>query len=220
MIDPYDVFDISETTIKAKKTCKLAINTKLYDDNFFTEFVDKINLPGVLQFQVPEYDDYTQIILLYPVDVMKNNSYHSNKGTIYITYEPENIIIQQEYVQDTSDVGVLNRILQGQIKYIKDPKILLNMLHDTLPSVDLIHLELILSNMFRLEDNLNIKCRIKGNYKNSVILSQRQQPKQDSWHSAMSFQHIDRAITHGLVEERNSEQNPIELVLSEKFKQI
>jgi len=220
MIDPHDVLDIDVSTIKTKKLCKIIIDTRLYDDKYFTEFSDKINLPGILQFQVPEYNDYTQIILLYNIDLKKNNSYFMNKSLINITYEPGELIVFQEYVSETSDVGTLNRILQGQIKYITDPNILLNMLHNTLPTIDLIHLELILSNMFRLSSDLNIKCRLSGDYKNSTILSQRQQPKQDSWHSAMSFQYIDRAITQGLVDEKDSEQNPIELVLSEKFKNI
>ena len=220
MIQPNEVFDISKNKITTRVECIITIDEREYDDRTYIEGSKIITLPGILQFYVPKYEDYVQISLTYQIDLWKTNNTFREKNTISITYDEGDTILSKDYVPDEVDIGLLIRLLQGRIKYVKDPKILLNMLHDILPDIDLVHLELIVSNMFRDEKDLNKKCRSTGKYENCTILGQQKQPFQDSWTSSMAFQYIDRAINTGLVGGKDAERNPIEKVLNEEFKQL
>jgi len=220
MLQPDDIFIISKNSLIAKLPCSIVIDEREYDDRTFIETSQKITIPGILQFYVPSLEDYVQIILTYPVDVLKTNNMSFEKHTTIINYDEGDITVTKDYIVEETDIGLLIRLLQGRVKYIKEPKILLNMLHDIISGVDLVHLELIISNMFRNHDDLNQKCRITGSYSNSEILGQQKQPFQDSWESSMAFQYIDRAITSGLIDKKQSDQNPIEKVLNEDFKKL
>lgn len=220
MIQPNEVFDISKNKITTRVGCVITIDEREYDDRTYIEGSKIITLPGILQFYIPTYEDYVQIALTYQVDLWKTSNTFREKNTILITYDEGDMVISKEYVPDETDIGLLIRLLQGRIKYVKDPKILLNMIHDILPDIDLVHIELIVSNMFRTEKDLDKKCRITGKYDKCVILGQQKQPFQDSWASSMAFQYIDRAINIGLVSGKDAEKNPIEKVLNEDFKQL
>jgi hypothetical protein len=177
-------------------------------------------LPGILDFYIPEFEDYSQIVLNYNIDLMKTINVSEERFLRTIHYEKGETIIQKEYVPEGMDMGLLTQAIQGRIQYVKDPKILLNMIHDILPNVDLVHLELILSNMFRIEGKEDVRCRLNGNYKNSTIVGISKQPHQDSWKSALAFQHIDKAIETGLVQGKPTERNPIEKILNEEFEDL
>ncbi len=220
MLHPDEVFNIKKNNIVCNLACELVIIEKEYDERSFVDSSRKITLPGIFQFYVPEKDEYTQLTITYLVDLMKNDSVVRDKGKIIIKYEPGDIVITKDYVPTGVDMGLLIRLLQGGIKYIKDPKILLNMLHDIIPDVDLVHIELIVSNMFRDSSDLSKRCRLNGNYDKSEILGQIKQPFQNSWATALSFQYIDKAIKTGLVQHKDAEENPIEKVLYENFKEI
>ncbi len=218
MISPEVVFIIEKNAIIAKTQCSISIDEREYDDRTFIENVSKISLPGILQFYVPEFEDFVEIKLSYEVDLLKTSDVIRDKNTITITYNEGDTVLTKEYIQDDVDIGLLMRLLQAQIAYIKDPAIIFNMIHDILPSIDLVHFEVIVSNMFRQKDDPSIKCRISGNYKNSIVIGQNNQPYEDSWASAMAFQYINRAIIHGLVGGKDTDKNPIENVLTENFK--
>jgi hypothetical protein len=220
MLYPEDIFIIHESEIIAKYNCSIIIDKNNYDQRTFIETSNSISIPGILQFYIPEFENYCQISILYSVKLIKTNNIKYEKNNIIITYSPDDIVIKSKYTTSEPDIGFLMQLLNGRIKYISDPKTLLIMVHTILPDVDLIHLELIISNMFRYTDDLNTRCRLTGNYKNSKIVGVATQPFQDSWASAMSFHHIDKAIKIGLIHGKECEENPIEKIIYEKFKEL
>lgn len=220
MIQPQEAFIIEKNKIRAKYPCSVSIDEKDYDRRTWVETSTKFQIPGMFSFYIPKFNDYSQIILNYAVDLIKTSNMEVNKTTKTIHYEENETIITKDYVPDETDIGLLDKILQGHVKYVSNPKIFINMLHDILPSIDLVHFELVVSNMFRLKGEEDVRCRFKGDYSNSVILGIKQQPFQDSWKSAMSFQYIEKAIQSGLVKGRPTEMNPIEKVLNEEFDKL
>jgi hypothetical protein len=220
MISPFDGFDIKKKTISAKYECQITINSNDYDERTFIESSDKFLLPGILNFYFPEFKDICNLVIPYPIQLLKSNNINIEKKDITIFYQPNEIIIKQDYYTDDVDIGLLMKIFQGNIKYTNDPKTLLNMLHNILPDVDLVQYELILSNMFRSADDEDNKCRITGNYKNSQIVGVKKQVFHDSWNSAIAFQHIDKAIQIGLVKGKPAAMNPIEKVINEQYKDL
>lgn len=221
MIAIEDVFNVQKNIISSKINCSITIDDRDYNEKILIETSDKFIIPGILQFYCPDLDDYCQIVLNYSVDLMKTKNINNiDKHIFIINYEPGDTVLTKDYYPVETNMGLLIQLTEGRIKYINDPKILLTMFHDIIPSVDLVHLELIISNMFRVPGNEDERCRIKGNYKNAVILGAAKQPFQDSWHSALSFQYIEKAIQKGLIDKKSTEQNPIEKVLSEDFSKL
>lgn len=220
MLRPAEVFDIQKQKIRAKFPCSISIDEREYDKRSFIETSVKFQVPGILTFYFPEFDDYSTIVLNYEVDLWKTTNVTEEKHEYIIHYEKDEIVMSKDYVPDGLDMGLLIRLLQGHVKYAKDPKIILNMLHDILPKVDLVHLELVISNMFRVSGREEERCRLKGNYASAVIVGVKKQPFLDSWLSSLAFQYIEKAIQTGLVAGKTSEMNAIEKVLTEDFKKL
>lgn len=220
MLQLDDVFDIEKNKIICKIPCEISINERDYDERSFIEQSDKITLPGILDFYVPSHDTTVQFAVTFSVNLHKSDNVDKNRKMITIHYDTGETVIEKDYTEVKTDIGLLTRLLHGNIKYVNDPKTLVNMIYDIIPSVDLVHIELIVSNMFRRENDLQERCRIKGNYNNAEIIGQKDQPFQDSWMSALAFQYIDKAISQGLVQNKQSEKNPIENVITEDFKNL
>jgi hypothetical protein len=215
MLKPNKYLDITDHEIKAKKKCTVAVNLKEYDQETILNTSTFINLPGIIDVYFPEEDDVSHIILNYAVNLMKSKNTIEEKDEIQINYEEGDTIIRQDFAESGLDMRVLIKLLQGRIKYIKDPSILLQMIHQMLPGSDLVHLELIVANMMRNDDGT--VCREKGNYKNCEVLGQTNVALEDSWLSAISYRNMDTAISNALVSGKTIKRNPIEKVLNEEF---
>ena len=220
MLHVDDVFDIQKNKLVCKIPCEININEKDYDERSFIEQSDIISLPGILEFYVPSKDETIQFAVPYKVNLHKTVKTTKNKRTITIEFDKNQVVLDKDYYDVTTDIGLLTRLLHGNIKYVNDPKTLITMIYDIIPSVDLVHIELIVSNMFRMKTDHQKRCRLTGNYKNSIIIGQKAQPFEDSWNSALAFQYIDKAITQGLVKGKAAERNPIENIISEDFKRL
>ena len=220
MIKPFEVFNISKNKITTKYPCSITIDEREYDKNTFVETHSHYELPGVLDFYFPEFDDICNIVLIYPVNLIKTSNILHEKKEITIHYDKGETIIEKEYIPTSTDIRLLIKLFQGRVKYTKNPKIILTMLHEILPKVDLVHLEVIISNMYRKGNDESQKCRLTGKYDDAVILGVKKQPFVDSWKSALAFQYIDKAIQTGLLNERPLESNPIEQILSENFEDL
>jgi hypothetical protein len=218
MLKTTKYLDITDHEIVAKKKCTVSINLKEYDKETILNTNKFINLPGIIDIYFPDEDDVIHIILNYDVNLMKSKNVIDEKDDIHINYEEGDIIIHQEFAESGLDMRVLIKLLQGRIKYIKDPSTLLQMLQQMLPGSDLVHLELIISNMMRTDDGK--VCREKGNYKNCNVLGQTNIALEDSWLSGISYRNIDTSISKALVSEKNIKNNPIEKVLNEEFSKL
>jgi len=217
MLKTFDSFDIGETEIKAKYTSKITIDPKDYENG--SDLIDtatKLIIPGILDVYIPEFEDYAHIVLDYNINLIKFDETVDEEGRYVFTYEPGELIIQQNYKNDRDPMRTSISLLQGRVKYIKNPNTLLTLIHNVLSDSDTVHLELILANMFK--DPLTGKpARFNGDYENAEILGQIEQGKKNSWLSSISYREIDKAIGYGLVGGEETEENPIENLLEEKF---
>jgi hypothetical protein len=220
MIPPTSAFKIEKKRLYSKYNMSVELDMKDYDEKTLIETSTYLTIPGILQFFLPEFEDYCQIVINYNINLLKTDEMENIKNKKFIHYTADSLVIEKDYYSDDMDMGQLIKTLQGRIKYIKDPGILVNNMHNLLDKVDLIHFELIVSNMFRNADVPSQLCRHTGNYRNSTIIGQDKQALIDSWQSAISFQKIDQAISIGLVNGNDTEENPIERVLNEDYKSL
>lgn len=218
MLNVYQVLDIKEQEIYTKYPCSISINKKEYKD-FISEEENKFVIPGIIEIYFPEYEDYTQIVTNYnSINVLKSNNYTEDNEFITIYYVEDDKIIEQEFVDSSVGLPVIRQMLNGKFKYIKSPEIMINLLHGVLPASDLIHLEVIMSNIFR-DEKTGEPCRFTD-YNDATQYGMLQLGKSDSWLSAIAFQHLDQGIMKGLVAQKPAKMNPIEKVLNEEFQDL
>lgn len=215
MLKTFDSFEISGNEIRAKYTSNITIDPNEYGDDLI-DTATKLIIPGIIDVYVPEFEDYAHIVLDYNINLERNNEVVDEEGRYVFTYEPGELIIQQDYKNDRDVMRTTISLMQGRVKYIKNPNTLLTLMHNILSDSDSVHLELIIANMFR--DPLTGKpVRFTGDYENSEILGQTEQGKKNSWFSSISYREIDKAVAHGLISGDDTQENPIENLLNEEF---
>lgn len=216
MLNPFNVLDIKETEIYTKDDCFIILDKKDLKD-FMVEYDDKFEVPGIVSVVFPKLEDSTQIITPYDsIYVLKSENYTEDKDFYKINYLKDEKIIYQDYVSSSVNFNVINSMLGGTITYLKNPISLLFLLNIALPQSDLVHIELIVANMFR-DKNTDEPCRLTGDYSNSKIIGLGQIARNDSWLSSISFERIDDGISKALCSKKNAKMNPIEKVLIEDF---
>lgn len=210
--------------IITKVPCHVEINKKEYREDEIVETGDYIMIPGIFDIYVEGVETPLTLFFPYNIKINKTDDIDSIGSIIKISYTPDSennsVVCFQDLIDVSTNITLLVRLLEGRLKYIKDPLILLYSLHTQIPNVDLVHLEVIISNMFRCADDIRVKCRYKGSYKNSVILGQAEQPFVDSWYSTMAFEKIDKAIQNALIREVPTEMNPLEKVMLNEYEQL
>jgi len=215
MLNPLEMFEIDKHQIKATSHCFVTIDRDEYREADFNEGADFINIPGVLTFVFPEQEGTSHLTYPYNVKMMKSKDTQDDDTVMTIHYTEGDVIIDQKYSDDSVNMGTIVSMMHGRTGYINDPKTLTLLLHKQLPGADLVHLELIVSNIMYTPDGK--AARLTGNYKDAVTKSQTKVAFDNSWLSSMSYRNIDRAISRGLVDDREIENNPIEKIINEHY---
>jgi hypothetical protein len=215
MLKTVESFDISATEIRAKYTSKVTIDPNEYGDDLI-ESASKLIIPGIVDVYIPEFEDHAHIVLDYNINLMRSDEVVDDEGKYIFTYEPGELIVQQDHKNDRDIMRTTISLMQGRIKYIKNPNTLLTLMHNVLTGSDTIHLEVIIANMFR-DPMTGQPARFNGKYKDAEILGQTEQGKHNSWFSSISYREIDKAVAGGLISGHETEKNPIERLLDEDF---
>lgn len=219
MLNLFEVLDIQKKEIYTKLDCVITLNKPELKD-FMIEYDNRFEIPGVVDVYFPELEDFTQIITPYNnIGIIKTDNYEETKSEYEIKYLSGDKIIAQENVDTEINLTLLDRMLDGRLKYIKEPETFLNLLNKALPQSDLVHLELIIANMFR-DLETGEPCRFNGDYTNSQQLGVTKLAKLDSWISAISFQNVDEGLKRALYTGSKAKLNPIEKVFTEEFDSI
>ncbi len=219
MLNIYEVLDIKEQEIFTKIPCVISINKLEYKD-FMVEYDNKFEIPGIIDIFFPDLDDYTQVITSYNlIGVLKTANYDETDSDINIHFESGDKIIEQDYADSSINLPLITKMLNGKLEYIKNPEVLISLLNIALPKSDLVHFELMLSNIFR-NNSTGEPARFDGDYNNANQVGVLKLGKSDSWLSAIAFQNIDQGINKALVSGKPAKMNPIELVLNEEFQSL
>jgi len=211
------LLDVQKNKIIAKHDCRIVIDKQEYSDTTLMNLNDKFIIPGLFDINFSKGDKQTSLTLPlnFKVDLFKPKNIDIKGKLITLNYEEGETIIKKDFYIKDEDPAIVNRLFEGQLKFIKDPQILLNLIIDELPTADIIHLELVVSNMFRNEDDPTVPCRLT-NYKNPVIIGQKKLPFVGSWLNALAFENINKAVEVGLVNNKDAELNPLEKIMLEE----
>jgi hypothetical protein len=81
---------------------------------------------------------------------------------------------------------------------------------------DLVHMEVLVSNLLRDKGNPSYPARLNKNY-NPVINSLKKIPQKESWLQALSFENPKEAITTGLLYDRPTNETILEKIITGNF---
>lgn len=215
-----NILEIKKNEIIAKTQCSISIDSSEYNDISLIDCGDKYQTVGVLTIQYGETPDvnFTTLPFAIMVDVFKPAEVIEDGHIITMNYEPGETIIKQEYYDDTFNERTVDRLFEGGARYITNPEVLSMTIHDKLAGIDMIHIETIVSNMFRDSEDLTVAARLT-NYKNVTIIGQKKLPYILSWLSSLIFENINRAVKVGLIDNRDATLDPIEKIVLERYSQ-
>lgn len=209
----HHILDIREKEIYAKDDFVIEIDQHEYDDKSLQEYHDRYDLPGLLTIRHGDDDPvFYSLPFNFNVNLNKPSNLKKSGRFLILNYTKDELVIQKDTYSETINPAVITKILDGVTKYVKDPRIMLDMLAEELPGMDSVHLELMIGNMFRDKDDNRIPARL-NNYRNFEIIGSKKLPFVDSWLSAMAFQDIGKAIETGLVNNDYAQFNDIEKIL-------
>mgnify|MGYP001458605157 CR=1 FL=1 len=216
----HNILDISKNSITAKTQCSITIDSSEYDDLSLIDCGDKYQTVGVLTIQYGDANNVSFITLPFAImlDCFKAADTSVDGHIITMNYEPGELIIKQDYYDDTFNERTVDRLFEGCAKYITDPEVLVMTIREKIAGIDLVHIETIVSNMFRDAEDLTTPARLTD-YKNVEVIGQKKLPYVISWLSALGFENINRAIKVGLIEGKDAKLDPLERIVLEKYGQ-
>jgi hypothetical protein len=209
---------IEKNKIVAKIPCSIIIDIDEYNDVNLIDCGEKFQLPGILTIQYGTPPEVHTITTPYTfmVDCFKPVDTTMDGDIILMNYEPGEIIMKQDYYTESFNERTVSRFFDGYAKYITDPEVLTLTIQKSIKGIDLVHIETIVSNMFRDEEDNTLPARFTD-YKNSIIVGQKKLPFIISWLSAMNFENINKAIKTGLLDKKDAKLDPIEKIVLEQY---
>jgi len=222
MIPVKRAFNIQKNTVAAKYDTIITLDTRQHDlERTLIETSTHYIMPGIIDAYIPKFEDSCSFLVNYPIKLVKPDVIEQEKKVIYLNYKSDDIVIEQDKYIDETDIDLFIRLLEGRLRFIKNPKQLLVLANDQIKgSIDLVHLEVIISNIFRCKDDLSVKCRHKGYRGESEVIGQTKQPFIDSWYTAMAFRYIDKGIREGLIKSKDMPDSPLEKILQEDYDKL
>lgn len=213
------ILDIRKNDIYARDNLTIEIDKNEYDDVSLVEYDDKYTVPGLLSIRYGnEEPEYYHLPLNFEVNLMKPNNFDVSGRILRFNYEKGEKIIHKKSYMKGINPAVITKILDSITKYVKDPRILVDMLSEELSNIDSVHLELAIGNMFRDNEDHKMPARL-NDYRNPIIIGSKKLPFIDSWLSGLAFENINKAIELGLVNEEDAQFNDIEkLIIRDSYK--
>ena len=217
-----DVLIVEKNSITAKIPCSIIVDSSDYDDVSLIDCGDKYQINGVLNIQYGDTAENIGFITLpyaIMVDCFKPADISIDGHIITMNYESGELMIKQEYYDDTFNERTVDRLFEGGAKYITNPETLVMTIQDKISGIDLVHIESIVSNMFRDSEDLTMPARLTD-YKQFEIIGQKKLPYMISWLSGLSFENINRAIKVGLLDGKEAVMDPIEKTVMERYSEL
>lgn len=215
------ILNISKNEIKAKQDLTVVLDLNDYDEKYLIDTGDKYILPGIIDIIIEDALNPINVTLPFnfKVDLIKPMEIEGEKNIIKLKYKKGDLIIFKDKYLKELDPNLIDRIFEGGAKYIKTPELLLKAMSEELTAIDSVHLECIVSNMFRSNFDTSVPGRLVG-YHDCSINGCKKLPFMDSWLSSLAFENINKAIKTGLLAKKDIEVNPFEEIIFKQTRNI
>lgn len=212
-------FLVEPNKIIANTNCYVTLDLGDYNEISLIESIDYYLIPGIFDITLVEDTSKTwHMPFPYQIKLMKPLEIQKERNTITLNYSAGETIITGDKREKTLDVTIMEKLLEGQMKYINNPEVLVMALREHMNSLDLNIIELIVENMCRDNTDPSKPARLTD-YSNYTIYGQKRLPLLTSWVNAMTFENVGKAIKTGLVTGANAPDDPLTKIVNEKYEE-
>lgn len=209
----------SENLLNTRQDCVLTIDLIDYsvNDNILINEEENIvwtkSLISKIEFEDIEFD----LILDYPVILKANNMEKIGKDYIKLKHSKNNTVLEVSLeIEDIKKrVGFVERLLSGK-EVFKDTDHLLMKLYNEFKGsgMDLIHLEILISNIVRDKSDLSKSARLNKNY-NPILINMKDIVfRGGGFVQSLAFENIGKSINTGLISDVYDDPSILERVLT------
>lgn len=208
----------TDNDLMTKKPCKITIGMSSYrlNDNLQIKENEGIIWVSSLLSQIEFSDMVFNLILDYPIEVQIKEMEYIPKEKIILTYDSGDMILTVPFstVEIKEQVAFGERLLGGREVY-KDPDHLLKRLMDvyggSISDLDLVHLEVLLSQAIRDRTHSELPARL-GKKWDPIMMNIKSTVFDVSFLQGLQFENIRRAIDTGLTTSTDLEPSILERV--------
>jgi hypothetical protein len=191
--------EIKENEIIAKKNCEVFLDKSDYKDGEIQEMFDYYVVPGVIDITFPDEGKSVTLPFNFDVHLYKPEEIVDEKDFLLLKYKPGETLIKQKYKDTSVNFNTMLRVLQGNAKFIKDPEKYVYFIMQILDySIDQVHVEVLVQQMFRDAEDPSKPCRLSQK-KKCEIVPVPQIPYKLSWLLGLGFERVDYAIKNALI---------------------
>lgn len=210
----------TENTLLCKKDCKLIINKDDYEiENSLNIYEDEGIIWVKSLVSYIEFNDVRfNIILDYTVNI-KITNIKKDKNKIIIEYKANDEILEAplEKQELKEQVLYLQRLIGGR-EVFKDINHLLLKLYKIYKPIasdmDLVHLEILLSQCLRDRNNMSNPSRLSKNPEEASLQNLKTNIFTSGFLQGLAFENVGKAIKTGLITDKKLEQSIIEKILT------
>ena len=225
--DPYIKREILETYLNqvesnliATKKCKLILSFEDYSigDNIF---IDEENGSIIVKslISIIEFEDGVKfnLILDYPVDIKVMDEFKKDDKNIIIPFDDNDKILEVPLSREDikGQVLYLGRLLGGRELYKDINHLFLKLYknYSQMSNMDLVHLEILLSQCLRDKDNPMIPARVGKHPHEPVMANIKTNVFNTGFLNGLCFENVSKAIKTGLLQDKQLEPSVLERVL-------
>lgn len=208
----------TENFLNTYKNCVMTIDLINYDnnDNILISNEDKTiwvkSLISRIDFEDVEFD----LILDYPIIVHSDNMKIYDKDYIKLIFEKNSTILEASFeIEDIKKrVSFVERMLGGKEVFKNTDHLLMKLYNEFKGSgMDLIHLEILISNVVRDKKDLSKPARLNINY-DPTLINFKDIVFRGNFVSSLAFENIGKSINNGLISDVYDNPSILERVLT------
>jgi hypothetical protein len=210
-----------ESTLIALKKGKLTLSFEDYNvgDNLFINEDDKMirvkSLISIIEFEDGSKFD---LILDYSVEIIVNEKLENDKKIITIFFNEHDKIIEVPLSKEDikGQVLYIQRLLGGRELYKDIDHLFLKLykVYAPISDMDLVHLEVLLSQCLRDKNNPMIPARVGSDPMHPVMINIKTNVFNSSFVQGLCFENVGKAIKTGLLSNGELEPSILEKVLT------
>lgn len=209
----------NENFLNARQDCSLTIDLINYTnkDNISIDKEEKTiwvkSLISSIVFEDIEFD----VILDYPIIIHADNMKIKEKEYIKLHYPKNTTILEASLeVEDIKKrINYTQRLLGGNEVNASINHLLLKMYDEfKTTDMDLVHLEILISNVARDKGDVSKPARLNKDYNPTLMNIKDVVFKGSNFVSSVSFENINKSITYGLISDVDEEPSILEKVMT------
>lgn len=215
-------FHQNESSLFSKKTGKILLDYNLYKDPKKDIIVsnDFIELNyGYFRILVKNYEFDVTIDNRIRIN-LKDKKINTHDDTVEIEFlensEVFNCLPTTEVFSE--QVKIIGSLLSGKQPWKSSEHFCMKVYDQfkTITKCDLVHIEILVSNLLRDKGNPSFPARLNRKY-NPTVINLKKIPQQESWLQSLSFENPKDSITTGLLYDRPIDETILEKIVTGNF---